>query len=195
MSRKLLSLIMCAAVAMLTGCSDDRRIDKAALAETVTVSNVDGKMMYTFYTLDSSDEQSCVEIQANSFETACVLAKEKYIPNLSLAKFELFVVQKELYEQILENDLEYLSTQYLVSPQLYVVLSDEKTLDNISSSKQTAQQIENYILLLKNKNSEVNINSLSIFNNFKSESNKEFYVSYINSNKEINAEILEISQK
>jgi hypothetical protein len=95
----------------------------------------------------------------------------------------------------LENDLEYLSTQYLVSPQLYVVLSDEKTLDNISSSKQTAQQIENYILLLKNKNSEVNINSLSIFNNFKSESNKEFYVSYINSNKEINAEILEISQK
>jgi hypothetical protein len=186
---------MCAAVAMLTGCSDDRRIDKAALAETVTVSNVDGKMMYTFYTLDSSDEQSCVEIQANSFETACVLAKEKYIPNLSLAKFELFVVQKELYEQILENDLEYLSTQYLVSPQLYVVLSDEKTLDNISSSKQTAQQIENYILLLKNKNSEVNINSLSIFNNFKSESNKEFYVSYINSNKEINAEILEISQK
>jgi len=53
--------------------------------------------------------------------------------------------------------------------------------------------LEEHIVLIKNKNKDISLNCLSIFNNFFSDFNKEFSVSYINSDREIKAESIKIN--
>ncbi|MCD8025755.1 MAG: hypothetical protein LUF33_02185 [Clostridiales bacterium] len=113
---KTLSLFVISSVFLLSGCSESTGIDNTALAEAVSVSESGGKTVYTFYLLTSSDEQESVSIQANSLEQACALAKESYIPNLSLSKFELYIVNENLYERVLLNDLNFTASCYSFSP-------------------------------------------------------------------------------
>lgn len=187
MHKKLILLLICAVGLIMSGCSDSRRIDTASLAETVAVDEKDGKTVYTFYIISSDDEVNSISVPAGSFKEAYILAKDRYIPDLSLAKFELFVVNEKIYKNTLISDLDFMSGQYFISPQSYVTLCDDNTMEILAKSKETPKQIEEHILLLNNKNKAVNITSLSIFNNFASSKNKDFYVSYINSENELKA--------
>lgn len=193
MCRRLLAGFMCALLIFLTGCSDTKRIDKASLAEAVTVTENEGKVIYTFFLLGSGEEPEKAEIPAESFEEACTLAKQGYIPNLSLAKLELYVLDRDLYEEKLGNDLEFMSGEYLVSPDMYVVLADKATMQIMENSKDAKQKTEDYIVTLKKENPQININLLSIFNNFFSGEAQEFYVSYINCERGMTASKLKIS--
>lgn len=186
MFKRPLSLLICILTVTLCGCSQSQRIDKTSLAEAVTVSkSEDNGYDYTFYLLSNNSEPVGVKIVADSFEQAVALAKENYIPNLSLAKLEIFITDSKIYETTLEEDMNFLAESYIVSPQLLVALSDRKSMNFIAKSKEVFENVKNIIILNKNKSAELQINLLSIFNNFNDERKKEFYISYINSENEL----------
>lgn len=191
MFKKIMCIMLCILSLFLAGCTGTKQIDKASIAETVTVD----ENSYTFYLLSSEDAPQGVSVPAKTFKEACTLAKEKYIPNLSLSKLELLIINKKIYKDVLVKDLQYISETAEFSPLLYVVMSDKNTIKTISEDKNAPELIEEQIILQKNKNNDISINSLSIFNNFSSEQDKEFCVSYINSQKELKADKMKISVK
>lgn len=196
MAKKFLCLIITAITAILfTGCSDSKKIDKASIVETVTAQQNGGQTIYTFYLLSSSEDVKSVSVFANSLENACNLAKENYIPNLSLLKFELFLVNENLSYDILKTDLQYISSEYYLSPLLMVTLADDNLIKYISESKEAPKEVEEHISLLKNKNPETNINSLSVFNSFNSKRQSEFSMACIDYEVEMNVTTRKISVK
>lgn len=188
MLKKIILILLCISSILFTGCSSSKQVDKASIAETVTVGEKDGRICYTFYLLSSSDNPVFTSVFADSFEQACLKAKSEYIPNLSLSKLELFITEEKIMDKTLKADIKYISEKPCFSPLMYVTLCDENLAEKFVNDKELPEKTEKHIVLLKNKNKDISINSLSIFNNFYSDSNKEFSVSYINSEKEIKAE-------
>lgn len=193
MAKKIILILLCITSILFTGCSSSKQVDKASIAETVTVGEKDGKICYTLYLLSSSDTPVFTSVFADSFEQACSKAKSEYIPNLSLSKLELFITEERIMDKTLKNDIRYISEKPYFSPLMYVTLCDENLLEKFANDKKLPEKAEEHIILLKNNNKDISLNSLSIFNNFYSHSNKEFSVSYINSDKEIKAETLKIN--
>lgn len=181
--------------AVFSGCSGEKQIDRAALAETVTAGERGGQIFYTFYMLSSSDKTEFISVPAESFEEACLLAEKKYIPNISLSKLELFITEEKIMKKTLKNDIDYIARTSRLSPLMYVTLCDEELIGRFAGDKEIAKLTEEHIILLKNKSKDVCLNSLSIFNNFYSDRNGEFSVSYINSKDELKAEIIKITDK
>lgn len=180
---------------LLTGCANSKQIDKASIAESVTVDENKGNLEYTFYLLSSEENPEKITVTADSFSQACFLAKEKYIPDLSLAKLELFIINEKIYTDVLKGDIEYISTKPYFSPQIYVTLSDKNSIKEMNEQKELPEEIEEQIILLKNKNKNISINCLSIFNNIADNNTEEFYVSYINTQNEMRADIQKIDNK
>ena len=193
MTKKIILIILCLTSILFSGCSSSKQIDKASIAETVTVGEKDGKICYTFYLLSSSDAPVFTSVFADSFEQACSKAKSEFIPNLSLSKLELFITEERIMDKTLKNDIKYISEKPYFSPLMYVTLCDDNLVEKFVNDKKLPEQVEEHIILLKNNNKDLSLNSLSIFNNFYSDSNKVFSVSYINSDKEIKAETLKIN--
>lgn len=193
MNKKVILILLCILMIMFTGCSSAKQIDKASIAETVTVGEKDGKTCYTFYLLSSSDTPVFTSVFADSFEQACTRAKGEYIPNLSLSKLELFITEEKVMDKTLKSDIKFISEKPYFSPLMYVTLCDENLIEKFVNDKKLPEETEEHIVLLKNKNHHLSVNSLSIFNNFFSGDNKEFSVSYINSEKEIKAETIKIN--
>lgn len=188
MPKKIILILLCISSILFTGCSSSKQVDKASIAETVTVGEKDGRICYTFYLLSSSETPVFTSVFADSFEQACLKAKSEYIPNLSLSKLELFITEEKIMDKTLKTDIKYISEKPCFSPLMYVTLCDENLAGKFVNDKELPEKTEKHIVLLKNKNKDISLNSLSIFNNFYSDSNKEFSVSYINSEKEIKAE-------
>lgn len=188
MPKKIILILLCISSILFTGCSSSKQVDKASIAETVTVGEKDGRICYTFYLLSSSETPVFTSVFADSFEQACSKAKSEYIPNLSLSKLELFITEEKIMDKTLKTDIKYISEKPCFSPLMYVTLCDENLAEKFVNDKELPEKTEKHIVLLKNKNKDISLNSLSIFNNFYSDSNKEFSVSYINSGKEIKAE-------
>lgn len=193
MTKKIIFIFLCILSVLFTGCSSSKQVDKASIAETVTAGEKDGRICYTFYLLSSSDTPVFTSVFADSFEQACTKAKSDYIPNLSLSKLELFITEERIADNTLKTDIKYISENPYFSPLMYVTLCDENLAEKFVNDKKLPEQVEEYIILLKNKNNEISLNSLSIFNNFYSDTNKEFSVSYINSEKEIKAETIKFN--
>lgn len=193
MNKKTILILLCISSILFTGCSSSKQVDKASIAETVTVGEKDGKICYTFYMLSSSDTPVFTSVFADSFEQACAKAKREYLPNLSLTKLELFITEERIMDKTLKSDVKYISEKPYFSPLMYVTLCDENLPAICANDKKLPEKAEEHIILLKKNNKDISLNSLSIFNNFYSDNNKEFSVSYINSNKEIKAETLKIN--
>lgn len=188
MRKKLIFITLCMAFFLFTGCSGTKQIDKVAIAETVTIE--DGE--YTFYLLSKEDVPKGITIEADSLKEACKLAKDKYIPELSISKIELLLVNEKIYKDVLKNDIEYISKQAKFSPLLNVAICDKNTIKLLSEKKGTSDLIKEQIIHLKKKDESVCVNSLSIFNSFSNKQNKEFCVSYINSQKELSINCIKI---
>ncbi|MEE0913225.1 MAG: hypothetical protein U0L76_01395 [Ruminococcus sp.] len=193
MFKKLLSVTLGISMIFLSGCAGTKQIDKASLAETVIVSEENGQIYYTFYLLSGDETPYSISVPSSSFKEACKLAREKYIPELTLTKFELYVLNENLQSALLKKDVKFMSEQWYFSPNIYVTLCDNNTAEIFSYDKSAPEIVETHLIHLKNKVSNVSINSLSIFNNFSDNKTKELSVSYINSEKEIKAEILKLS--
>lgn len=195
MFKKLLLTLMIISVIFLTGCKGTKQIDKASLVETVTVDKQNGQIFYTFYLISGKDTPYSISVPALNFEQACNFAKKLYIPNLTLEKLELFAVNENIYDTVLEKDVKFMSEQWYFSPTAYVTLCDDETLKLFSNDKEISEIAEEHIIQLKNKNYNVSINTLSIFNNFSDNKVKEFDVSYINSKKELKADSYKIKDE
>ena len=180
---------------MLTGCSASRQIETAAIIENVSVHRQNGELVYTFYRLTSGDTPWGVDVRADSFEQACELAGTEYIPHLSLAKLELLLIEKEVYGDVMESDVKYISTQPSFSPIAYVTLCDEETMEQIRKTNRVQHVIEEQLILLKKNRPEVSINYLSIFNQFAREDGKSFTVPLVSSDKELKVTDFEIKRK
>ena len=193
MPKKIILILLCVLSILFSGCSSSKQVDKASIAETVTVGKKDGRICYTFYLLSSSDTPVFTSVFADSFEQACTKAKSEYIPNLSLSKLELFITEEKIMDKTLKSDIKYISEKPYFSPLMYVTLCDDSLVEKFVNDKKLPEQVEEHIVLIKNKNKDISLNCLSIFNNFFSDFNKEFSVSYINSDREIKAESIKIN--
>ncbi len=187
MSKKLLLSII-SAIFLLTSCTNSKPIDKASIAESVTVD----KNEYTFFILSSEETPEKIKVNAKSFREACELAKEKYIPDLSLAKLELFIINEKIYKDVLKEDIEYISSQPFFSPQIYITLSDINTIKGMNEDKKQGEKIEEQIILLKNKSEDLNTNCLSVYNNIVDKKTKEFKIPLITSQDEMRVDTRKI---
>lgn len=195
MFKKLLLTLMIISVIFSTGCKGTKQIDKASLVETVTVDKENGQIYYTFYLISGKDTPYSISVPALNFEQACNFAKNSYIPNLTLEKLELLAVNENIYDTVLEKDVKFMSEQWYFSPTAYVTLCDDETLKLFSNDKEISEIIGEHIIQLKNKKSNLSINTLSIFNNFSDNKVKKFDVSYINSQKELKSDSYKIKDE
>jgi hypothetical protein len=91
--------------------------------------------------------------------------------------------------------VDYISTQASFSPIAYVTICDDGAIDRIKETNRTQTLIEEQLILLKKNNPSVNINYLSIFNNFAREGEESFTVPYISSEKELKVGKFEIKRE
>ena len=193
--RRGICIVLSMLALLMTGCSASRQIETAAIIENVSVHRQNGELVYTFYRLTSGDTPWGVDIRADSFEQACKLAGTEYIPHLSLAKLELLLIEKEVYSDVMESDIDFISTQPSFSPIAYVTLCDEETMEQIRKTTRAQRVIEEQLILLKKNHPEVSINYLSIFNQFARRGEESFTVPLVSSNKELKVSKFEINRK
>ena len=193
--RRGICIVLSVLALLMTGCSASRQIETAAIIENVSVHRQNGELVYTFYRLTSGDTPWGVDIRADSFEQACELAGTEYIPHLSLAKLELLLIEKEVYSDVMESDIDFISTQPSFSPIAYVTLCDEETMEQIRKTTRAQRVIEEQLILLKKNHPEVSINYLSIFNQFARRGEESFTVPLVSSNKELKVSKFEINRK
>lgn len=195
MSKKLLLFTLCIFLSLpLAGCSPDKQIEKAAVAETVTVQKTDGGTSYTFYILSAENADTSVTIKADSFEEAKSLAKDGYIPNLSLSRLELLIYDETLGKDFIRNDFEYISSDYRLSPLITVSLAEEKAFENFKE-KPSFDETEQQIILLKNENDDVSYKLLSIYNKIKGNSAETVTLPCLTGDGGIKSSNVEISAK
>lgn len=183
MRAKLCILFICASL-FLSGCQSSRKIETASIIENVVISNQNGEAEYTFYILSDSQKPRGISISADSFKSACRLAGEEYIPNLSLSKLELLMIEDCLVFSRLKQDIEYISAQPSFSPMAKVAVCDKKTTEEFAGDTAAQDMIEEQLILLKKNNPEVKLDYLSVFNNFESEKTRDFTVGYVTCEKE-----------
>ena len=193
--RRGICIVLSMLALLMTGCSASRQIETAAIIENVSVHRQNGELVYTFYRLTSGDTPWGVDIRADSFEQACKLAGTEYIPHLSLAKLELLLIEKEVYSDVMESDIDFISTQPSFSPIAYVTLCDEETMEQIRKTTRAQRVIEEQLILLKKNHPEVSINYLSIFNQFARRGEESLTVPLVSSNKELKVSKFEINRK
>ena len=193
--RRAISILLTVVTAVFSGCSNSRQIETASIIKNVSVDRRGGQVVYTFYRLTSEEKPWGIDVPADSFEQACALAGEKYIPNLSLAKLELLMLSEDVYEQVMQDDVDYISTQASFSPIAYVTICDDGAIDRIKETNRTQTLIEEQLILINKNNPSVNINYLSIFNNFAREGEESFTVPYISSEKELKVSEFKIDRE
>lgn len=194
MPKKVLSLL-CVLPLILSGCGNSRQIESAAIIENVSVEKKDGQLLYTFYLLSDSETPESVAVPAKSFEQARDLARRQYIPHLSLAKLELFLIQKDVMQEIMQRDIEYISTQASFSPVAYVTLCDGSVIEKVKKSARAQEIIEKQLLLCKSNHPDVNINYLSVFNSYANSRCDCFSVPYITAEDELKVSKLMIHKE
>ena len=179
---------------VLGGCKSSHKLETASIIENVSVHKQDGQLVYTFYILTDSDTPEAVAIHANSFKEATELAGEKYIPDMSLSKLELLLIEKEACNDIMQSDIEYISTQASFSPIAYVALCDDATIKQLNKKTSVQESVESLIILCKKNNPEVKTDYLSVFNSY-AKKKGGFKVPYISAENELKVSAVEIPQE
>lgn len=192
---KKLKLILLLMICLcFSGCQSSHRIESASIIENVCVDSHDGQIYYTFFKLTDGDVPDGIEVPASSFKEACELAKRQYIPNLSLAKLELLMINKNIYTDILKTDIEYISTQSSFSPIAYFTLCDTSALKQVRENTAVQRLIEEQLRLCKDQNADVNIDYLSLFNSYSHKDNKTLLVPYVSYDREMKITTLKIDK-
>lgn len=194
MYKKIL-LILLPVVLLFTGCQNARQIETASIIENVSVDRSEDGVVYTFYLLGSGDKPDGVSVPAESFEQACSLARQSYIPNLSLAKLELLMLSESVYEQVMQDDVAYIATQPSFSPIAYVTLCDHGAIEAVEKDTAAQRTIEQQLILIKDEHPSVSIDYLSIFNRFAQNNREGFTVPMVRSEKELKVEEMHIYSK
>ncbi len=178
MPKKIFLLLFLAAVT-LTGCRNSHQIENAAVIENVSVSTRGGQLYYTFYPLTDSEKPESVAVPAKSFEEARSLAASRYIPNMTLAKLELLLIETDVNSGVMRRDIEYISTQASISPVASVALCDEKTVELLGKETSAQHTIRRQIAGLKRDDPGVKTDYLSVFNSYAKGGSEGFKVPLI----------------
>lgn len=194
MLKRLITVIALLAL-MMTGCKSSHKIETASIIENVSVHRQDGKLTYTFYILTDSDSPEAVAIPAESFEEAAQLAEKKFIPDMSLSKLELLLIEKDVCNDIMQSDIEYISTQASFSPIAYVAVCDGAAIKLMNKKSAVQESIENLIILCGKNNPDVKTDYLSVFNSYAGKNNGGFKVPFISAEKELRVSYFEILPK
>ena len=194
MIKRLITVIALIALTM-TGCKSSHKIETASIIENVSVHRQDGRLTYTFYILTDSDSPEAVAIPADSFEEATKLAQQKYIPDMSLNKLELLLIEKDVCGDIMQSDIEYMSTQASFSPIAYVAVCDGETIKLMNKKTSVQESIESLIILCKKNNSGVKTDYLSVLNSYAGKKDSRFKVPFVSAKNELRVSTFEISQK
>ena len=194
MAKKLLVLLLILPLSM-SGCKSNRRIETATVIENISVQRLGGQLVYTFYPLTDSETPEAVDIPAPSLEEAQRLAQKQYIPNLSLAKLELILIHKNAVSDVLQGDIGYISTQASFSPVAYVALCDDETIKKVGESSHILNTVEEQLKLCQKRSPQVRLDYLSIFNSLQRDDGNGVNIAFINSDKELKADIEKISVK
>lgn len=187
MKKNILFVFVIIIALLFAGCDESRQIDKAEIAETITVSKENNEIIYSFFMISGGNEPRSFRIPANNLDKAVMLAKNQYIPNITLSKLDMIAYEKTVGKELLMNDIRFVASKPYFSPLVFITLCDEATVNNISKNKEVAEEIKEHIFLIKNKNPAIKYNSLSIFNSFNNYSDGSFEIPYIYSEKEIKA--------
>ena len=107
----------------------------------------------------------------------------------------LLMLSEDVYRQVMQDDVDFISTQASFSPIAYVTLCDDGAIERIKETNRTQSLIEEQLILLKKNNPSVNINYLSIFNNFARRGEDSFTVPFISSEKELKVSEFEIDRE
>ena len=193
--QRALSIVLTVSTLLLTGCSTSRQIATAAIIEHVSDDRQDGGIVYTLYRLTGDETPWAVDVRADSFEEACERAEAAYIPHLSLAKLELLMIDEAVYEEVMESDIDFISTQPSFSPIAYVTLCDDGAMKQVRETTRAQRVIEEQLLLLKDHDPRVSINYLGIFNQFARKDEESFFVPIVNSEKELKVGKFEIKRE
>lgn len=192
MPKKICILLLSLSLCLFTGCQNSRQIESAAIIENVSVDLDGNDTVYTFYRLSDHEKPWGVSVKADSFEKAGELAEREYIPNMSLAKLELLMINEKISREAIKRDIEYIATNSSFSPIAYVTLCDKKTMKMLDSDSEVQDIIEEQLILLKNEKTEACINYLSVFNSFERKG-EEFYVPLIGYDGEIKVKAQKIT--
>lgn len=179
---------------VLGGCKSSHKLETASIIENVSVHKQDGQLVYTFYILTDSDTPNAVAINADSFEEAQLLAAEKFIPDMSLSKLELLLIEKEARSDVIPRDIEYISTQASFSPIARVAVCDYAVIEKMRRVSEAQNTIKNQIILCKKNNPDVNTDYLSVFNSFSGGKDKTVTVPYIGGNGDFKVTTIEINK-
>ncbi len=185
MKKNILLVFVIIIALLFAGCDESRQIDKAEIAQTITVSKEDNEIIYSFFMISGGNEPRSFRIPANNLDKAVMLAKNQYIPNITLSKLDMIAYEKTVGKELLISDIGFVSSKPYFSPLIFITLCDETTVNNISKNKEAAEEIKKHIFLIKNKNPAIKYNSLSIFNSFYYHNDSSFEIPYIYSEKEI----------
>lgn len=190
---RLKALIGILCLLMLSGCNTSRQIETASVIETVTVSRQNGALCYTFYKLSSQAKPPHTDIEADSFEQACDLARRQYIPHLSLAKLRLMMIDRTVSKNVLPRDIAYISTQTYFSPVAYVCLCDEGALRLIKNDRGAQSRVEEQLRLCQQQHPFVKLDYLSIFNSLDRQKDNSVSIACVNSKNELKANVENIT--
>lgn len=180
---------------LLTGCKSSHKIETASIIENVSVHRQDGRLTYTFYILTDSDSPNAVAIPADSFEQAAALAERKYIPDMSLSKLELLLIERNVCGDVMRDDIEYISTQASFSPIAYVALCDDSAIKLMREKTSAQESIENLLILCKKNNHDVKTDYLSVFNSYAGKKDEVLRVPFVSAENELKVTAVEITQK
>ena len=179
---------------VLGGCKSSHKLETASIIENVSVHKQDGQLVYTFYILTDSDTPNAVAINADSFEEAQSLAAEKYIPDMSLSKLELLLIEKEARSEVMPRDIEYISTQASFSPIARVAVCDNAVIEKMRRVSEAQNTIKNQIILCKKNNPDAKTDYLSVFNSFAGGKDKTVTVPYIGGKGDFKVSTIEINK-
>ncbi len=193
--KRLLSVLLLFITVIFSGCDSSHKIETAAIIENVSVTREHGQLYYTFYKLSSEEKPQKTSIPASSFEEACKLAGEKYIPHLSLAKLRLLLVHRDLKDSVMQRDISYISTQTYFSPVAYVALCDSEALRKTGESPKLLSTVEEELRLCRKNNPSVRLDYLSIFNSLQRDNGNGVEIAYLNSENELKADTEKIFRK
>ena len=113
---------------------------------------------------------------------------------MSLNKLELLLIDKDVCGDIMQSDIEYISTQASFSPIAYVAVCDGETIKLMNKKTSVQESVESLIILCEKNNPEVKTDYLSVFNSY-AKNKGGFKVPYISAENELKESAVEIPQE
>ncbi len=190
MVKKSVLILLVLSCALLCGCDNSKRIDKAIIVECIAVGSSDYKFIY----ISQEEKSESVTIKAESLENALSVLKTEHksevvISNLGLLAFAKNTPSSKIYEAVnrIKND-------YSVSPSVYTAICSDEIIDNLENPKLIDNCYEQ-IMLLEKKETDVSSTLLKLHNNLNKYAKGLIYLPNISSNDGIKGEKIEIMIK